>query len=955
MVPGEERFMLLKQSVLSLIHDFKGRAYLLITSLAIALLATYPCALWVQSAHAYSDSPATAGTSHQQQNEAIPIIGPFGNPTASGADDLTRIEQIVSTTGGASTTPTNVRFINTLRNNGNAIGSFIIGAPVVPPAFSVSVSVDSGATFTNLDAGATLTTPTPVDPGEQRNIDVRVTVPAGSPVDVEFDVVIEVSSDSVASLKDRTIDRIVLKKVEPQLNLVKSVVDLNGGQLLPGDILEYTLTLSNQQSLPVTRTFVAEFIPQETIYVLNSVEITAGPNAGKKTDAADDDQVDYFPGMDGNGQLNIGTGTGAGGRDSQGRFNGGTLEPGESNTFKFQVRVKGGIPAGTVILNGAEWGADDTYPGGKSNITSISVSGAIPLIGPFDDAEAMGPTDQNDDMTRFRVNFDISNGLTTRAGQVRFINTVKNFGDAPGKFMISAPVIPAGFSVQVSVDSGETFSSLDNGGSVVMPTEVNPQETRNIDVRVNLPAGLAVNTNYDVVIQSAWEVDPVQANRTVDRVIPDPNPPNLALVKAVRDMNGADIDGKTVLQGQTIEYSLTLKNETNNPIAKTFIAEFLPPEVEYQTDSVRIIDGANSGAKTDKRGDDQVDYFPLIPGNPQANGQINIFTGAGAGSDRGGVLGPGESTTLSFTVKVKADAAIGTTILNGADWGAEDFYAGGKSNIVSVTVTRTMVCPSVAINPASGKLAAGQAGTPYNLSFAQSGGTNPVIFTIDMGSLPPGLSLDASTGTVSGIPTAAGAYSFGLKITDANGCFAIGNYELTIDASDPGESCRPIICYRSAAYYTLNFGTAEIPNGTVLISGVNSNIRVSTNDPRVKIALSGRLGELNRQYVATQLNILNAGGLSAANVISALNSQLKCYGLKFNSVSLSGGDLSTSAKLSELLLLIEENSRQTGTSRSSDACVLAKILQALNGNSLSSLCHQVPGEITFSSCQVAPN
>lgn len=892
--------------------------------------------------------PATTA----QQNEAIPAIGPFGAPNATGAtdnnDDLTSIEQFGTTDNGTTTEPTTVRFINTLRNNGNAAGFFIIGAPVVPAGFSVRVSVDSGATFSNLDGGATLTTPTPVDPGEERNIDIRITAPAGSSVDVPYDTVIQVASNTVATLNNRTIDRIVIKRIEPKLTLVKSVTDLNGGQTIPGDILEYTLTLTNPEPQPVGRTFVAEFIPPETDFVPGSIEITAGANAGKKTDAQDDDQADYYPGTNGGGQINIGTGTGAGGRDAQGRLKGGTLGPGESNTFRFQVRVRSGIPQGTVIVNGADWGGEDIYPGGKSNLVSTTVSGAVPFIGPFADPEASGPTDQNDDLSLFRVNFDISNGLTTRAGQVRFINTVRNTGDVPGKFVISASMIPAGFSVQISVDSGATFSSLDNGGSLITPTEVNPQESRNIDVRVILPSGLAVNTNYDVVMKAAWEADPVQSNLTIDRVIPDPNPPNLALVKTVRDQNGNDIDGKTVQRGETIEYSLTLTNGTSDPIARTFIAEYLPPEVDYIAGSVRISAGANAGNKTDTRGDDQVDYFPAVPAAP--NGQINIFTGTDAAADKGGILAPGESTTVAFSVKVKADAAIGAQINNGADWGAENFFAGGKSNIVTVTVAQTP-CPAITISPAAGALPAGQVGSAYSVNFVQAGGTSPVKFALDAGSLPGGVILNSATGALTGTPASAGAFGFTLRVTDANGCFATASYTLIIDAA-PGEGCNPIICFRSANYYSLWFGTNEIPNGTVLIAGVNSNVRVSSTDARVKLALDGKLGELNRQYVAAQLNILNAGGLAAANVITALKSALGCYGLKFSPVSLSVGELSTGSKLEKLLQMVEGNSLVTGQAQASDACILARILRDLNGDSLSSLCHKVKGESDFSGCTI---
>ena len=64
-------------------------------------------------------------------------------------------------------------------------------------------------------------------------------------------------------------------------------------------------------------------------------------------------------------------------------------------------------------------------------------------------------------------------------------------------------------------------------------------------------------------------------------------------------------------------------------------------------------------------------------------------------------------------------------------------------------------------------LTTGQAGAGYFASLVVSGGTYPYTFSISAGSLPSGLGLGASSGWISGIPTAAGIFSFTAMVQDA--------------------------------------------------------------------------------------------------------------------------------------------------------------------------------------------
>ncbi len=73
----------------------------------------------------------------------------------------------------------------------------------------------------------------------------------------------------------------------------------------------------------------------------------------------------------------------------------------------------------------------------------------------------------------------------------------------------------------------------------------------------------------------------------------------------------------------------------------------------------------------------------------------------------------------------------------------------------SITVTST---PATCPTPAAG-------GSSYSCQFNGTGGTLPYTWSISSGALPAGLNLGSSSGTLSGVPTAAGTFTFTVRAT----------------------------------------------------------------------------------------------------------------------------------------------------------------------------------------------
>ncbi len=131
-------------------------------------------------------------------------------------------------------------------------------------------------------------------------------------------------------------------------------------------------------------------------------------------------------------------------------------------------------------------------------------------------------------------------------------------------------------------------------------------------------------------------------------------------------------------------------------------------------------------------------------------------SGLGFGSN--GVLSgtPSAAGAANFSVQL-ADAA-GTTI----------------SKSFSITITSQLVITSTSPLPS------GIVGVAYSFSFGTSGATPPVKWSVASGALPGGLSLDAASGQLSGTPTAAGSFSFGVSATDASPQTASATFSITI-------------------------------------------------------------------------------------------------------------------------------------------------------------------------------
>jgi hypothetical protein len=293
-----------------------------------------------------------------------------------------------------------------------------------------------------------------------------------------------------------------------------------------------------------------------------------------------------------------------------------------------------------------------------------------------------------------------------------------------------------------------------------------------------------------------------------------------------------------------------------------------------------------------------------------------------------GFVSGSQLTAQILTSDVSSVGSLAITVFTPAP-------GGGTSNTLffSVVTTPNPVPVILSLNPVS----ATAGGPAFTLSV---NGSNFVA-----GSIVRWNGIDQATTFVSGIQLDA-------QIPASN-IASVGTASITVFTPGPGGGTSnevlfginspgappgcSTICLRSARYYERN--TARLPNGLVLIGGVNANtpIPIQGNTQVVKDALHGGLSaidQLNKEYVAIQISLILAGSSSIGGLQSAPN----CYGVSFSPVLLGNGVTLTSNSTTGDILAQVRAAIYAG--RVEDMPALAAILALMNGDDPSNICNR---------------
>jgi large repetitive protein len=139
-------------------------------------------------------------------------------------------------------------------------------------------------------------------------------------------------------------------------------------------------------------------------------------------------------------------------------------------------------------------------------------------------------------------------------------------------------------------------------------------------------------------------------------------------------------------------------------------------------------------------------------------------------------FGPNPYLVVDDVISQMDDMRVVVTAYNA------DYSNWTHSKVVRLKINRKPPV-DLALSPAAGPLPQAMAGEAYRQTITAAGATGAVVYAVDEGELPPGLTLDRESGELAG-PLAAdseGSYAFTIKATDTDANTGSASYTMTVE------------------------------------------------------------------------------------------------------------------------------------------------------------------------------
>ncbi len=316
-------------------------------------------------------------------------------------------------------------------------------------------------------------------------------------------------------------------------------------------------------------------------------------------------------------------------------------------------------------------------------------------------------------------------------------------GTTPYTWSITAGALPAGLSLTASsgVISGTPTAAGNSSFTVQVKDAKNNTGTQALSISIvaaaqpptvtttSLSAG-TVSSAYSATVSASGGTTPYTWSITAGAL-----PAGLSLTAS-----SGVISGTPTAAGSS-SFTVQVKDAKNNTgtqaLSISIVAAAQPPTVTTTSLSAGTASSAYS-ATVSASGGTTPYTWSITAGALPAGLSLTASSGVISGT-------PTAAGSSSFTVQVK-DAKNNT-----------------GTQALSISIVAAAQPPTVTTT----SLSAGTASSAYSATVSASGGTTPYTWSITAGALPAGLSLTASSGVISGTPTAAGSSSFTVQVKDA--------------------------------------------------------------------------------------------------------------------------------------------------------------------------------------------
>jgi uncharacterized repeat protein (TIGR01451 family) len=457
---------------------------------------------------------------------------------------------------------------------------------------------------------------------------------------------------TLTSTQDQYYPAVVTSAIDlyaPKVSVDKSVVDVNGGIVEPGDTLRYTITVANDANAfdTAANVILNDSIPSFTTYKPGSLFITAGANSSPtaKTDAIDADQAEALPtgATPPTTSVRFQLGTGAGGGAPA---VGGELAKGESTTLTFEVTVNAGFPSEGFITNKAIVNYTSKFTGKPFSTSDTAVIQCPPVI----DLAITKTSPGSEYVPGAPVNYSF---------------TVTNNGPAASPGSIVTDTLPSQTTFNPAINPGWTLvgSTL----SYVTPALVSGGSTS--FALVLLPAsdrlGPLVNTASVAVPPGFFDRN--LSNNTATET--DTAKPTVTL--GVTKTDNSD----TYVPGSPVTYTIVVTNTGPSALVGGNVTDLLPSVASSGTWTTSTTGSAS--------------VSPTTGGN-NINATVNIPKG--------------DSVTFTYIVQTKSDATddlVNTVVVTppegqGSSTSSTDRDTATPQVDLAVTKTRTSPLPVIA-------------------------------------------------------------------------------------------------------------------------------------------------------------------------------------------------------------------------------------------------------------------